>query len=191
MADTLRLLVITGLPATGKTALAHRLARGFGAALLAKDDVKEPLLDVLGAADRQASRRLSEASFAVLFALARAQLTAAVSVLLEGNFRREEHSARLAQLLETPTAHAVRCAQVLCEAPETLRRARLAARAHEPTRHAGHRDAELLEGAEPSGERGGEGWLILPGERFVHRGFETAEWPLLSAALERWWLGEP
>jgi len=191
MADTLRLLVITGLPASGKTALAQRLALGFGAALLAKDDVKEALLDVLGAADRQASRRLSAASFAVLFALARAQLAAAVSVLLEGNFRPEEHGARLAQLLEAPAARTVRCAQVLCEVPETLRRARLAARAHDPARHAGHRDEELLAGPEPAGERGGESWLALAGERFVHRGFEDPQWPALLAALERWWRGEP
>jgi predicted kinase len=190
MVQRTRLLVITGLPATGKTALARRLALGFGAVLLAKDDVKEPLLDVLGAADRPASRRLSEASFAVLFALAHVQLVAGVSVLLEGNFRRAEHGAPLAALLASG-ARAPRCAQVLCEAPETLRRARLAARARDPARHAGHRDAELPTGPEAAGERGGQGWLDLAGERFVHRGFEAPEWPRLCAALERWWFGEP
>ena len=46
-----RLLLVTGLPATGKTTLARLLARRFTAPLLAKDVIKEPLLDVLGAAD--------------------------------------------------------------------------------------------------------------------------------------------
>jgi predicted kinase len=62
--------VITGLPAAGKTTLARSLARELAAPLLSKDAIKEPLLDVLGVDGRAASRRLSNASFAVLFALA-------------------------------------------------------------------------------------------------------------------------
>ncbi len=57
-------LLVTGLPATGKTTLARALAHALVLPVLAKDQIKEPLLELLGAADRAASRRLSDASFA-------------------------------------------------------------------------------------------------------------------------------
>src|SRR5580658_9437343 len=131
--------VITGLPATGKTTLARALARELAAPLLAKDGIKEPLLDVLGADGRAASRRLSDASFAVLFALAAEQLAHVGAVVLEANFRPGEHEPDFRALL---ARHALEsCAQVLCRIPEPLRQARLQARAADSTRHSGHRDA--------------------------------------------------
>ncbi|MGH8284210.1 MAG: AAA family ATPase [Steroidobacteraceae bacterium] len=57
------LIIVTGLPASGKTTLARGLAARHRVPLLAKDLVKEPLLDALGAEDALASRRLSDASF--------------------------------------------------------------------------------------------------------------------------------
>jgi predicted kinase len=63
-------LLVTGLPATGKTTVARALAYALAVPMLAKDGIKEPLLELLGAADMAASRRLSDASFAALFSLA-------------------------------------------------------------------------------------------------------------------------
>ena len=194
-----RLLVITGLPASGKSTLAHRLAVRFQAPLLAKDSIKEPLLERLGALDRAASRRLSAASFAVLFALAREQLASGLSVLLEGNFRSPEHDADLEALLRASApSDPLRCAQLLCVAPEALRRERLAARSHDRLRHPGHRDAELLAAAaaqpldaSPGGAVPGDaaGWLRLPGTRFLHEGVDGAGLPQLLATLDCWWSG--
>src|SRR5579862_8060531 len=64
------LIIVTGLPAAGKTTLARELARLLRAPLIGKDMIKEPLLDVLGAGDGARSRQLSTASFAVQFAIA-------------------------------------------------------------------------------------------------------------------------
>jgi len=74
----------------------------------------------------------------------------------------------------------VRIAQLLCTLPEAERRARLAARAHDPARHAGHRDRELASAAQAA-----EGYLELPGERFAHGGHGTA----ILSSLEHWWRG--
>jgi predicted kinase len=186
-----RLLVITGLPATGKTTLARVVASRYSAALLAKDTVKEPLLDSIGAADPAASRRLSDASFAVLFALAHAQLGCGVSVVLEGNFRPREHAVPLQRLLTSVAGdpEGARCAQVLCCVDEAVRRRRLAGRASDPGRHSGHRDAEQL------GVGGSQdeacAFIDIPGSRFVWEGIEVADTTELLHALDRWWHGSP
>jgi predicted kinase len=155
--------LVTGLPATGKTTLARALARALAVPLLAKDDIKEPLLQILGAADPAASRQLSDASFAALFALARAQLAAVGAVVLEGNFRPGEHEPALRALLTGPAAA---CTQVLCRVPEPLRQARLAARAADATRHPGHRDGVWVSRAGTQGD----GFLDLAGPRHLHDG---------------------
>jgi predicted kinase len=179
-----RLLVITGLPATGKTTLARALATRYSAALIAKDCIKEPLLDTIGAPDSAASRRLSDASFAVMFRLAYLQLSCGVSVVLEGNFRPLEHVAPLGRLAAAPpSATGVRCAQVLCRVEEGVRRRRLGDRASQPGRHAGHRDAEQLHS--PTADAGA--FVDIPGERFVWEASEGTDPSVLLHALDRWW----
>jgi predicted kinase len=172
-----RVFLVTGLPATGKTTLARALACDLAAPLLSKDVIKEPLFDILGAADRAVSRRLSDASFAVLFALADEYLPLLGTVVLEGNFRPGEHEPLLQGLL---AQHApVACTQVLCRAPESLRQERLAARAADPARHPGHRDGVWVAQAGP----GGDGFLDIAGSRRVDAG-DTFD-PAHSCALIR------
>jgi predicted kinase len=154
-----RLIIITGLPGTGKTTLASRLAKHHALPLISKDAIKEPLMDVLGSG--APSRALSNISFAVMFSMAQELLALGDSLILEGNFRSGEHEAPLLAALPPIRPTIV---QVLCSANENERRSRLLQRAGDPARHAGHRDAGQLEPAAAC-----DAFLELPGERLAYR----------------------
>jgi len=88
------LIIITGLPGTGKSTLARLLAQCYVLPLIAKDTIKEALMNVLGS-NGVPSRSLSDASFAVMFSVAKEMRAGGASVILEGNFRSGEHEGQL------------------------------------------------------------------------------------------------
>ena len=139
MSVSRQLIVIGGPPGSGKTALAGRLVLRTGWPLLAKDAIKESLFDTLGTGDGAWSRRLSDASFELMFRLAAAAFGAAPVLMIEGNFR-PGHGPRIAQLASAVQAQVL---QVSLHAAPAVLESRLKARAECPERHPGHRDAEL------------------------------------------------
>jgi predicted kinase len=157
-----RLLLIGGVPATGKSRLARALAEALPATCWSKDDIKETLFDALGHPDRAGSRRFSNASFSLLFLFASRCLARPGLLLLEGNFRPGEHEAPLRRVLERVRAPV---AQVLCVASPETRRGRLAARAGDSARHPGHQDRLLIEEGAP--EAPPQRFLELPGPRLL------------------------
>jgi predicted kinase len=171
----MKLLLITGLPGSGKTTLARRLALRYRAPLIAKDLIKEPLLNVLGSGSAEHSRKLSDASFCVLFAITQELRAAGTDFILEGNFRPGEHEKMLADVLV-----GVRFAQVLCRIDEPERLAGVAARMAQ--RHPGHGDADPAVIA----RRSTDAYLALPGERLA---FDFGESSIAGDldAIERWW----
>jgi predicted kinase len=121
------LIILTGLPASGKSTLAAALAAATGWPLLSKDACKEPLMRALPALAAGHSRVLSDMSFELLFALLPEVLARAPGVLLEGNFRAGAHEAPLrAACASRPLL------QLLFHVPEAHRLARLHARRDVP-----------------------------------------------------------
>lgn len=147
------LIVVTGMPSSGKTTVAEGLARELRLPLIAKDDIKESLYDSLGADDVAASDRLGAAAYALIFALARAMLSAGVSVIVEANFFRD-HEREFVALPEH------RLVQILCAAPLEVLVDRYASR----SRHPGHHDAEKIKELPARFESGAHSALRLAGE---------------------------
>jgi predicted kinase len=125
------LVLVHGPPASGKTTIAEAVARELGLPLFAKDEIKEELYESLGADDPAESRRLGAAVYPLLFLIARRELEASRSLVLEANFVAGTSEVEFSRL----PPH--RLVQVYCAAPEEVLMQRYLAR----DRHAGHHDA--------------------------------------------------
>jgi diadenosine tetraphosphate (Ap4A) HIT family hydrolase/predicted kinase len=132
-----RLVIVAGAPGAGKTTLAHELGRVLALPVITKDDVKEALATPFATGDREWSRQLGVAAYAVYFVVAERILAAGQGVVLDSNFRRgisEEPLRRLAALAPT--------AVVVCRTSKALERfAERAVRG----RHRVHIDSVVLE----------------------------------------------
>jgi predicted kinase len=172
--QVVELTIILGSPASGKTTLARRLARDRSLPCLCKDDVKEALFDAVGMGDRDWSRRLSEASFAVLARLACAQLALGRSLILEGNWR-SVHVPLFEPVLER-----ARVRQIWCQAAP----AEIVRRFTERRRHSGHLDAQMPLDELEKAVSLGPSFLDLPGERQVYASDDHHAYQRLIRGLE-------
>jgi predicted kinase len=127
------LIVVTGMPSSGKTTVAEALACELRLPLIAKDEIKESLYESLGAEDVAASGRLGAAAYALIFALVRRMLGSGVSLIVEANFFRDQE----AEFSMLPSHGLI---QLHCEAPLPVLIERYANR----SRHPGHQDAEKI-----------------------------------------------
>jgi predicted kinase len=147
------LVVVTGMPSSGKTTVAEGLAARLSLPLVAKDEIKESLYASLGAESVAASARLGTAAYALIFDLARAMLASGVSLIVEANFFREQEPD-FASLPEH------RLVQIHCQAPLAVLLDRYGSR----SRHAGHHDAQKIKELPARFESGTHSPLRLRGE---------------------------
>jgi predicted kinase len=142
------LVIVSGLPATGKSSLAETLRDELGWPLFTKDRFKELLYDVANpqATDitREDSRVIGQQAIALLSHVARELLETGISCMLEANYIPEYAPADLAPLLALANGK-----QVHCSIPDDLVLERYRARAANGERHPVHVDegaeAELVE----------------------------------------------
>lgn len=135
-------ILVNGLPATGKTTLARRLASDLRLPLLAKDAIKETLFDTLGWSDREWSRRLSGATLALLFLLLEEQLRAQKPCIVECNFVPDRDTQRFLDLQQT---YPFTPFQILCVTDGPTLYQRYCQRALSAERHPGHVETHNLD----------------------------------------------
>ena len=139
--DRATLVIVGGAPASGKSALSRRLSSDLRIPVFSKDDFKETLFDGLGYSDREWSRRLGEASHALLVLSLRQLVASGVSCIVESTFRPDD--ARLFE--DIRESYSVEILQVFCLAPLVEICERFRQRASDGSRHPGHRDESNYE----------------------------------------------
>lgn len=148
------LIVVCGLPATGKSSLAEELRNALGWPLFTKDQFKELLYDATDQGEEAYTRRTStivgRQSIAILLMVARELLESRTSCLIEANFLPNLAPDDLGPHLAISNAKQVHCTT---HRDLVLERYRERARAGE--RHPVHVDAgaepELIERIESGG----------------------------------------
>ena len=148
------LILVAGPPASGKTTIAHQLAKALRLPLICKDTLKESLFDHLGTRDRTWSQRLGYAVVCSMYALAKEILDAGASLILESTFVHPDTPGELRELIEATGA---RLSVVYCYATPEVLSERFSARAL-ADRHPGHQDKAMLT---PAGIAA-RGWLNRP-----------------------------
>ena len=128
----LLLIVITGLPAAGKTTLATALGAQLHLPVVSKDDYKQVLLDLLPEDERLLrNSEVGKASYFVMLKVAEVLLTAGQSLIMETHFYRGVSELNILPLADR---HQAQVLQIFCDAGTEELKLRHAARVAAQTR---------------------------------------------------------
>lgn len=84
------IIIITGMPASGKSTVARKLSAFYKWPILEKDDIKEELFDTIGFKCYSEKRKLDEAATAVLIRCVDSVLRGGNSLICVNNFRQKD-----------------------------------------------------------------------------------------------------
>ncbi|MGQ7885038.1 AAA family ATPase [Paenibacillus sp. WC2504] len=136
-------IIINGLPGTGKTTLAKRLEQDLRIPLFSRDGIYETLYDALDCQNNGCPPLMAPASFTMLYAIASTLLSAGQSMMIEGFFGRPE--LRSAEFLKLQRASGFEPIQILCRTEGKVLLERFLTRMGAKERHAAHADLEWIE----------------------------------------------
>ncbi len=142
------LIIIAGMPASGKSTIAKKIGVAFGYPILEKDEIKEELFDVFGYENREEKRRLDVAANAVLVRCAESILKSGTSLILVNNFPKEKS----AEVQEMIRRCGCRCVTLFLDGDHEVFYHRYVERDLHHARHMGHRfilHYPLKEGDDP------------------------------------------
>ena len=95
----MELIILAGMPATGKSTVAAALSAAFHYPIIEKDNIKEALFDTIGFENYPQKRRLDIAANEVLLHLLKAVFKAGSSVIVDNNFDADS-TKKLCALIE-------------------------------------------------------------------------------------------
>jgi predicted kinase len=136
------IIIVTGLPGSGKTTLSKKLSKKLGLPVINKDAMKELLFDSLGWKDREWSKKLGMATFGLLYYIMEAQMMAGKPFIVESNFKHEFDSKKFLTLKKKYSFFPI---QIVCETKGEIIFRRFKKRHESGNRHPGHRDEIVCE----------------------------------------------
>jgi predicted kinase len=140
------LVVVSGPPGSGKTTLAHLIARALPCPVICRDEIKEGMVHAHGGTrTAEAQDPFTMRTFPLFFEVLRVLLTAGVTVVAEAAFQDKRWRLGLEPLVGLAQLRIVHCT-----VSDAVARERIARRmASEPGR-AAHADGEHLAADSPS-----------------------------------------
>ncbi len=136
------LIIVTGLPCTGKTTLAEHIASHFSLPLVTKDQIKERMFERLGWSDREWSRKLGLLTYDLMYYFTESHLAGRTSGIVESNFNPEWDTASFRALQKR---HPFDPYQVMCVSHPDVLIGRFQERMTAGKRHPGHVDSSYLD----------------------------------------------
>ena len=181
------MVIVNGLPGTGKTSLAEDIARNCRLPLFRKDECKEILFDTLGWSDKDWSEALDGACYELLWRICATELQAGRSFMIESDFKPEQHAATIARLHDEYDAAAI---EILCFAERDVLAERFRERVESGDRHPGHAENDatfLYTEAIPALLNAPEPWLGVTDRRVA---VDTTNYERIDPQAVMAWVNE-
>ena len=131
------LILVSGLPCTGKTTLAKEISQSLSLPLISRDAIKETLFNSLGSKNREWSKKLGSASYDLLYDFAETLLGTGQSIVVESNFQPKFANSKFRAL---KNKYSFDWFQVYLLADSETLLQRFKVRAESGERHPGHID---------------------------------------------------
>lgn len=108
-----KLVIINGLPATGKTWLANKISTELSLPLISKDPIKVEILKQLGMRDRAWDIQIGITSVKLQLQMASEFLSKGVSLIIESNYKQAYDAAMINEVINSTQCD---CLQLFCDA---------------------------------------------------------------------------
>jgi predicted kinase len=158
------LIIITGLPGTGKTHLGKLISSKYHIPFFSRDTFKELIFDVLGHDDRVWSQKVGAASYDIMYHVLEENLKSGQKLIAETYFHSKSVDKKFAEFQKKYDFDVL---QINCITNSDILIDRFIQRANSSERHPGHADLDYFEETKKTLSKGGSEFIDIEGEKMV------------------------